>query len=547
VNGGQPEIGQFSERRFAFLFKPGSYDVDVPVGYYTQVAGLGKSPSDVVFTSAKGVYSEEANLNPYTGALDTFWRSAENFQTDADFNWWGSSPMGMLWAVSQAAPLRRVIVTHDLYLFQYVAPWSAAGYASGGFMANSVVNGSIFSGSQQQFMTRNSKTALWSGAVRNMVFVGTEGAPSSHCGDSDNSAPITTVDSTPVIAEKPFVTIDGTGKYFLNIPAMTVNRRGVDFTDSAATVVDFENVYVANSESDSSETINAELSKGLHVVLSPGIYNLTAPLFLNTEGQVLLGLGLATLVAMNPVAAVKVGNVDGVRIAAVLLEAGDYPTEALLEWGDGTYAGNAANPGFLHDIFARVGGPLVPVSPQAKRMVRINSGNVIGDNLWLWRADHTASGTVYNSSNPCDVGLVVNGDDVTMYALAVEHTLQDLTQWNGNRGSTFFYQSELPYDVPETYGTSGYAGYRVGSSVEEHRAYGVGVYHYFRDHPVVVESAISAPAHLLESFTAPLSMLLNGQGTIQHIINSEGDATSKSTTQAAWYCEAEEEDGAVLV
>ena len=34
----------FGDLRIALLFKPGIYNVDVPVGYYTQVLGLGQSP-----------------------------------------------------------------------------------------------------------------------------------------------------------------------------------------------------------------------------------------------------------------------------------------------------------------------------------------------------------------------------------------------------------------------------------------------------------------------------------------------------------------------
>ena len=45
--------------RFVFMFKPGSYNVEVPVGYYTQILGLGTHPSEVIFTSSKGVYSQE--------------------------------------------------------------------------------------------------------------------------------------------------------------------------------------------------------------------------------------------------------------------------------------------------------------------------------------------------------------------------------------------------------------------------------------------------------------------------------------------------------
>ena len=115
-NGGHEPAnhGQFSSKRFAFMFKPGTYDVDVPVGYYTQVLGLGALPSDVTFTSAKGVYSEEQDYSA-GGALSTFWRAAENFKTTATYDW--QVGKGMMWAVSQASPLRRIEVTNDLCLF----------------------------------------------------------------------------------------------------------------------------------------------------------------------------------------------------------------------------------------------------------------------------------------------------------------------------------------------------------------------------------------------------------------------------------------------
>jgi hypothetical protein len=38
---------EFNEARYAILFKPGHYNLDVRVGYYTQIAGLGRTPDDV--------------------------------------------------------------------------------------------------------------------------------------------------------------------------------------------------------------------------------------------------------------------------------------------------------------------------------------------------------------------------------------------------------------------------------------------------------------------------------------------------------------------
>jgi hypothetical protein len=83
-NGGREDHGQFSADHFAFLFMPGTYHADVPVGFYTQVLGLGSAPSDVIFDGDKGVYCEEGDYDIDIGALQTFWRSAENFETRAD-------------------------------------------------------------------------------------------------------------------------------------------------------------------------------------------------------------------------------------------------------------------------------------------------------------------------------------------------------------------------------------------------------------------------------------------------------------------------------
>jgi len=277
-NGGhEPEDhGQFSEHRYAFLFKPGSYAVDVPVGYYTQVLGLGEDPTDVMFTGGKGVFSDEGSYTVKVGALNSFWRSAENFQSKADYPWIAARGKGMLWAGSQAAPLRRVVVDNDLFLYVYRQGEQAGDFSSGGFMANSKVSGTVASGSQQQWLTRNSDVGNWPDGVWNMVFVGTNGAPASHCGmkaELCNHA-VVTVDTTPKVAEKPFISINSSGKYSLNIPQVQTNRVGSDFEKGLQ--VGFEQVYVADADKDTADSINGALQEGMHVVLSPGIYSLQA-------------------------------------------------------------------------------------------------------------------------------------------------------------------------------------------------------------------------------------------------------------------------------
>jgi len=547
TNGGHepPDNGQFSSERYAFLFKPGIYTVDVPVGYYTTVHGLGERSSDVEFTSAKGVYSTQGDYSFQIGALNSFWRGAENFKTHASYQWFPGEGIGMLWAVSQATFLRRIEVVNSLALYQYTGG-DAAGFASGGYLSNSEVN-RIYSGSQQQWFTRNSKVGAWYGGVWNMVFVGTNGAPPSHCGRGVQGMqnPYVTINQTPIVAEKPFITIDSNGKYYLQVPNPKTNSAGPQLTLSDTTTYDFKDVFVART-SDSTATIVAKLQAGKHVVLTPGIYYLTETLVIRFNDQVLLGLGYATLIPpANGEPCVRVlPQLEGVRIAGLLLQAGTALTKTLLEWGDtGTKdAGNPSNPGFLHDIFARIGGP-DHQHVQADVMMTIHSGNVVGDNFWLWRADHSVDGLIVNSENPCKNALIVEGDDVTMYGLAVEHALEDNVIWSGERGKTYFFQCEFAYDVTQkNYGDKGYAAYRVAPQVQKHESYGAGVYHYFRDEAVSVKSAIVCPSTLEDDFHSPVSVYLNGMGTVKYIVNQKGVETSPSSpistpgAHPAWIC-----------
>jgi len=232
---------------------------------------------------------------------------------------------------------------------------------------------------------------------------------------------------------------------------------------------------------------------------------------------------------------ITVGNVDGVRVAGILIDAGRVHASTLLKWGDMGYKGDPQNPGFLYDIFGRVGGPNDPRQYQVSCdiVVQINSGNVIYDDTWLWRADHSVAGSTYNSDNPSLNGLVVNGDDVTIYGLAVEHHLHDLVVWNGERGKTYFYQCELPYDVTEAnFGTPGYVGYRVSQNVQNHNAWGVGVYSFFRDNDVTTVNGFQSGNGNGISFVYPFTKFLSGRGQISHVLNGRGGAANGGSGMA---------------
>lgn len=440
----------------------------------------------------------------------------------------------MIWAASQASPIRRIQVDGDLDLFEYFPPYPNAGYASGGYMSDCTVSGTITSGSQQQYLARNNAMGGWKTGVWNMVFVGNQNAPASHCGNADpQNPPYTTVDSTPIIVEKPYIVQSGAG-YSIMVPRVEQNKVGPTPGYNNADEVPFDKVYVA-SETDSAATINAKLAEGLHLVFQPGQYKLDDTIMVNNANTVVLGVGLATLISTTGKPVIQVANVDGVKISGLLLQAGPQDTEALLKWGEKGYAGSAAAPGAMHDVFARVGGPDHD-EVKTDVMVQINSGNVIIDDTWLWRADHSVDGLVANSKNPVKSGLQVNGDNVTGYGLAAEHTLGNLLEWNGENGRTYFYQSEYPYDVDQSYADGGFASYRVGDEVKTHEAWGVGVYSYFRDHTVDQPEGIKAPETPGVKFHNSLSVFLNGMGDIKHVIDDQGDEVQMGD-QVHYVCE----------
>ena len=167
----------------------------------------------------------------------------------------------------------------------------------------------------------------------------------------------------------------------------------------------------------------------------------------------------------------KVADVGGVSIAGVLFDAGQVNSSTLLTVGTaGNKTSHKDNPITLCDTFYRVGG--ADETPgKATTCVIINSSDVIGDNFWVWRADHGKG--VGWTKNTADHGVIINGDNVTTYGLMVEHFQKYQTMWNGNGGKCYMYQSELPYDIPNqsswnASGSYGYTDYKVADNVTSH-------------------------------------------------------------------------------
>jgi hypothetical protein len=503
------EHNEFGPQRNALLFMPGNYSVDVPVGFYTEVIGLGASPDA---TRIAGNMHADAN-HEHNNATTTFWRAAAGISI---------APAGgtMQWAVSQAVSLRRMHVRGDLVLHQHY------GWASGGWMSDSLVDGNVGSGSQQQWISRNCDWKSWTGSNWNMVFVGVVHPPDG----AWPSPPYTTVAQTPVVREKPFLLVNAAGELNVRVPEFRNNSIGITWRDgeTVGETIPIALFYIARPDVDTAETINAQLDRGMNLILTPGIYDLAAPIRVIRPHTVVLGIGFATLRPVKGTAAMTTADADGIEIAGILFDAGPIESPVLLEVGpQGSRARHAKDPIALHDVFFRVGGAAVG---RAKVNLRINSNDTLVDHTWIWRADH-GDGVGWNL-NTSENGLVVNGNDVTVYGLFVEHHQQFQVLWNGNGGRTYFYQSEIPYDPPNqaSYtsapGVNGWASYKVADGVTKHEAWGLGVYSVFIYPDVVLTRAIETPKSPEVRFHDMITVALGDHGSINHVIDDKGEATS---------------------
>src|ERR1700752_639101 len=267
---------EFGQQGNGLLFLPGAYAVDVPVGFYTEVIGLGASPDATRFA---GRVHADAN-HEHNNATTTFWRAAEGLSI---------KPAGgtMQWAVSQAVSLRRMHVRGDLVLHQN------RGWASGGWMSDSLVDGNVDSGSQQQWISRNCDWKSWTGANWNMVFVGVVHPPEGAWPEP----PYTKVALTPVVREKPFLQVNAAGEFSVRVPELRRDRAGITFRggETAGETIPIARFYIARPDADTAETINAQLAQGKNLILTPGIYELMAPIRVTRPHTVVLGLGYATL------------------------------------------------------------------------------------------------------------------------------------------------------------------------------------------------------------------------------------------------------------
>ena len=541
---------EMSGERRAVYFLPGAYGsaedpLQVKVGYYTEIAGLGASPDDVAVHGAIEVSNR--CLDGGTGnclALVNFWRTLSNLEIDIDkAGQDGCRQTADFWAVSQAVSMRRLHVpTGTVSLMDYCT--AGPQYASGGFIADSRLP-AVVNGSQQQWLIRNSEVGSWSNAVWNQVFSGVVGAP-------DDAAfpdpPYTTVTQTRVSREKPYLFVDEDGHYNVRVPSAQHDSSGVSWADgeTPGRTIPIEDFFITRP-GDSEATINAALARGENLLLTPGVYDIDRTIKVKRPGTVVLGMGHATLTATGGAVPMEVKDAAGIVIAGVTIDAGAELSPVLLRVGDPNVGKklDPADPITLNDVYFRVGGPHIG---RATTALEVNADHVLIDHTWVWRGDHGVEGFTEGVNGDTDRwrtntglnGVIVNGDDVTATGLFVEHFQHYNTLWNGERGRVILYQNELPYDPPtqadwtQPDGTLGYPGYAVAADVTTHRLDGGGVYVFNQNNPsIVTENGFVAPetpgVQLHHIMTVNLSA-----GTVNHVVNGVGgqaDPTNTGTPQ----------------
>ena len=539
-----PLSAQFNNDGYAVLFEPGTYGsaatpLVFEVGYYTEVAGLGAVPQDTTINGQIEVFPNAldcaSSTDCWANSTVNFWRSMSNLTLNVmdSANNYVPQPITQLppigdsadcyggstdmWSVSQATPVRSMIINGTLNFQAYCSQtgYGSNDYGSGSYVANSEINGQLDWSGNQQGIARNSDFESAAGYVWNYVYSG-DGCPpgytppaGSACSpnqDAYGSSPtgtkgvigvdqVTELPQSPVTEEEPFLYTNSSGKFSVFVPSVQQNSSGPNFLSGseAGSSLPLSSFFVANPSTPVA-AINLALLAGKNLVLTPGVYDLSAPIVVDRPDTVVLGLGFATLVPQHGNAAlIALPNV-GVKISGLIVDAGPVNSPVLVSVGvPGLTAGTAADPDTIQDVFFRIGGAeTTPVSATVSLLD--NASHSIIDDVWAWRADHGANTSVTGPQgqvgagwtyNQGDTGVVVSGDNVTAYGLAVEHYQKTEVLWTGQGGTNIFFQNELPYDPPSQAAWNqsatqlGYPAFAVSPNVKSFNGYGMSSYVVF--------------------------------------------------------------------
>ena len=470
-----PNNGQNSKLNYAFLFMPGVYNLKIPIGFYTHVAGLGKTNDQVIINDGPRVDNGAKDYR--IGALNTFWRTCENMTVNPQITLPGDTQPSMIYAVSQSCSLRSVKVNGILHLGA-IEDSGGMGFASGGFMANCNIKYDLNMGSQQQFICRNTEYGSFPIFIWNQVNVGCKsdnergGCCINTTEPQISSSTLTVVNQTPSVKEKPYLAHDDDDGIVVLCPGLSNKTTGnTSFSGTTITNANYKIV----TDTITVTALNSFLSNAdiKCIIFSPGRYNIDSPINLN--GQLLFGLGLPVLTStQNNNIITGYGSICGIIFDAGYSTIGNPQNNILVNLTD--------NPSYLWDIVCRVGGSDDHAHIyQVDTILYIGGDNSILDNVWCWVADHYADDNTHVGWEKaiCQTGVHVTGNNVIAYGLFAEHTRNRNVLWEGNNGEVYMFQSEFNYFPPLGFDTSDFVSYEVTNSVTNHTLKGAGAYSFF--------------------------------------------------------------------
>jgi hypothetical protein len=491
-----PAFTEFDTRRAVVLLTKDAPTLDVRVGFYTQVLGTKRGQQ-------VKVNSVTAPSNHVGGSTHTFMRSAERLHV----------AKSSVWSTSQGCALRNCKFDGDLKLSASTQDWG-----SGGFLSDLFVTGTLDTGIQQQHIVKASKIGALKASPSswNLLFVGVDGVPK------------------PTAAEERYIEIAGEvaegtqqkpyleqyfGTWEIIVPKAKTQLSGFESAPETEKINVHKECEVWSVASNSSKGNAPKSTHSKCVIIAPGVYTIDTPIIFDSDDAVILGLGFATFECTTHEQCVTIKG-DRVSVSGLVLDAGyttiTKPTQPLFN-----VHGNDAR---LFDIFARVIATKSSLV-RADVMVHIKGHGAILDNTWLWHADHDPWSRPFeacqvamtylegslpyltaNSSSRdammkrvCSTGgwtndndgvsglpyrtdacvshhaLLVDGDHFLVYGLLAEHTHDDVVVWNGEHGTTYLLQCEVPYYQmgAGTWNASKVA-YRVNA--RSHTAYALGGY-----------------------------------------------------------------------
>ena len=130
---------------------------------------------------------------------------------------------------------------------------------------------------------------------------------------------------------KPYLYLDDDGDYRVFLPALRHDTAGTTWAEGKTehgTSEALDTFFIAQP-GDSAREINFHLAAGRNLLLTPGVYRFDRPLNVVRRDTVVLGLGMPSLTTDCGDAVLRVADVDGVRLAGFLVDAGARSSAAL--------------------------------------------------------------------------------------------------------------------------------------------------------------------------------------------------------------------------